>query len=85
MFTSQFFVLYGPDDTRKMKFAWLGSQPRDRGSLFGHSPNVAPARLLFILPGLKFMATDNLIIAPAFGFFSILTLPEYEPYCLKLA
>jgi hypothetical protein len=35
----------------------------DGGSLFGHSPNVAPAHLLSILPGLEFMATDKLSFA----------------------
>ena len=35
----------------------------DGGSLFGHSPNVAPAHLLSILPGIEFMATDKLSLA----------------------
>ena len=35
----------------------------DGGSLFGHRPNVAPAHLLSILPGIEFMATENLSFA----------------------
>ena len=31
--------------------------------MFGHSPNVAPAHLLSILPGIEFMATDKLSFA----------------------